>query len=71
MAAETLEERLNAVETELRQIKQQLVVQSTPAADAGWQKIFGSFAESKGFDDAVRLGREYRDAQNMLSEEAT
>ncbi len=70
MAAETLEERLSAVETELRQLKQQLAGKTTPAADAGWQKIFGSFADSEGFDEAVRLGREYRDAQNALSEEA-
>lgn len=69
MAAETLEERLSAVETELRQLKQQLAVNPAPAADTGWQKIFGSFAESEGFDEATRLGREYRDAQNALSEE--
>ncbi len=57
MAAETLEERLSAVETELRQLKQQLAMKTVSAADAGWQKIFGSFAESEGFDEAVRLGR--------------
>lgn len=62
MAAETLEERLSAVETELRQLKQQLAAKPTPAAEMGWQKIFGSFAESEGFEEATRLGREYRDA---------
>lgn len=66
MAAETLEERLNAVETELRQLKQQLAGKPASAADAGWQKIFGSFAESEGFEDAARLGREYRETQNAL-----
>lgn len=66
MAAETLEDRLSAVETELRQLKQQLAVKPAPATDTGWQKIFGSFAESEGFEDAARLGREYRDAQNAL-----
>lgn len=69
MAVETLEERLSAVETELRQLKQQLAVKSTPSADVGWQKVFGSFADSEGFDEAVRLGREYREAQNVMSEE--
>ncbi len=66
MAAETLEERLSAVETELRQLKQQLAGKPAPATDAGWQKIFGSFADSEGFEEATRLGQEYRDAQNVL-----
>ena len=69
MAAETLEERLSAVETELRQIKQQLAVKNAPAAEAGWEKIFGSFADSEGFDEATQLGREYREAQNRLPQE--
>ncbi len=68
MAAETLEERLSAVETELRQLKQQLASNPT-SADAGWEKIFGSFADSEGFDEAVQLGREYREAENRLPQE--
>ena len=35
-------------------------------AEAGYEKIFGSFADSEGFDEAVQLGQEYREAQNVL-----
>ncbi len=64
MAPETLEDRLALVESELAQIKHQLAAEKPQAGPAGWERIFGSFADSEGFDEAVRLGREYRDAQN-------
>lgn len=70
MALETLEERLSAVEIELHQIRQQLAAKNAPVAEAGWEKIFGSFADSEGFDEATQLGREYREAQNRLSLES-
>jgi hypothetical protein len=62
MASETLEVRLTLVEDELAQIKRQLAAEKTPIV-AGWESIFGSFADSAGFEEAVRLGRQYRDAQ--------
>lgn len=71
MAAGALEERLAAVESELAQIKRQLAEERPSATPANWEKIFGSFADSEGFDEAVRLGREYREAQNALNDEAT
>ena len=65
MAAKTLEDRLAAVENELAQVKRQLAVERPQTAAAGWEKIFGSFADSEGFEEATRLGREYREAQNL------
>lgn len=32
-------------------------------AIASWETIFGIFADSEGFEEAVRLGREWREAQ--------
>ena len=64
MAAETLEDRLATVENELAQIKRQLAAENPQTAPAGWEKMFGIFADSEGFEEAVRLGREYHEAQN-------
>lgn len=68
MSTEALEDRLATVENELAQIKRQLAAGKPQAAPAGWEQIFGSFADSEGFDEAVRLGREYREAQNAQSD---
>ena len=31
--------------------------------------VYGSFADSEGFEEAVRLGREYRESQRMEYDE--
>ena len=62
MPTVTLEDRLTAVEHELEQLKQRLDdVKNLPPAHY-WDRVFGSFADSEGFDEAVRLGREYRES---------
>src|SRR5438874_2448533 len=60
MASETLEKRVTAVEKELARLKARLAKADGPADAPRWEKIFGSFARSEGFEEAVRLGREYR-----------
>ena len=62
MATETLQERVAAVEKELAQLKRQLATDKPQSKTAPWERIFGSFAESQGFEEAVRLGREYRES---------
>ena len=64
MATQALEDRVAAIENELTHIKQQLTTSKPQDAPAGWEKIFGIFADSEGFEEATRLGREYREAQN-------
>ena len=64
MATTTLEKRLETVENELLQIKQQLAADRPETPSANWEKMFGIFADSEGFEEATRLGREYREAQN-------
>ena len=71
MATETLEVRLALVEDELAQIKRQLAADKPQSGPAGWEKMFGIFADSEGFEEATRLGREYREAQNAQGDEAT
>ena len=62
MAIKTLEDRLATLESELTQIKQQLAAEK-PQPAASWEKMFGIFADSEGFEEATRLGREYRESQ--------
>ena len=69
MATQTLEERLATVENEIAQVKRQLTAERPQTAPASWEKIFGIFAESEGFEEATRLGWEYRGAQNMADGE--
>ncbi len=69
MPGETLEGRLTAVEKELAELKQ-FVAKSQNGA-RWWERMFGSFADSEGFDEAVRLGREYRESLRPKGHEKT
>ncbi len=60
MAAPSLEERVTALEAELKQLKQQSGQDTLPDAPRGWQRIVGIFKDDPEFDEAVRLGREWR-----------
>jgi hypothetical protein len=57
-----IEERLSVLEKELAQIKEQLATDKRQPLSHPWDHVFGSLADSKGFDEAVRLGREYRES---------
>lgn len=57
MSTPTIEERVTQLETDMGQVKQTLqpaIRQKNPWA------TFGLMAESKHYDDIVRLGAEYR-----------
>jgi hypothetical protein len=56
----TVEERLAALEAEVAQIKKQLAAEKTPTAVPWWEQRFGAFADSPEYEEATRLGREYR-----------
>lgn len=64
MSQPTLEERVALLERELTQVKNQIAA-TTPAKD--WQSTFGAFADDPLFDEIVREGRSYREAQNKAS----
>jgi hypothetical protein len=63
MPAETLEDRLVVVENELARLKQALADNKPGNQSVWWDKIFGSFANSEGFEEAAQLGKDYREAQ--------
>ena len=62
MSAITLEERVATMERELAQIKQSLKPETLSQTIPWWEKIAGSFAHSEHYDEAMRLGREYRES---------
>lgn len=69
MAVITLEERVAAVENELAQLKQQLQTEAQSAPLPWWEKIAGTFADSEHYDEAMRLGREYRESLRPKDDE--
>ena len=69
MAAKTLEERMTAMEQELAQLKQQLQAGKAKETVPWWQQISGVFKYCPEFEEAVRLGREWRESQRMEYDE--
>jgi hypothetical protein len=67
MASGTLEERLMTLETRLDTL-QRLVDERLPQRPVtkkrGWQAIVGTFADDPIYDEAMRLGREWRESQH-------
>ena len=62
VSTDTLEDRLTAVERELAELKHVVATNRPQGASDWWEKMFGSFTDSEGFEEAVRLGREYRES---------
>lgn len=56
---QTLEKRVASLESELAQLKKSLEPQK---AKPWWEQIAGKFANDPVYDEAVRLGREYRES---------
>lgn len=62
-----LEERVAILEAELHELKQLL---SQKAEVPWWEQIAGTWAHDSEFDEAMRLGREYREAQRPVEDDA-
>jgi hypothetical protein len=55
-----LEKRLEAVESAVAEIKRQLT--ASPPAPNWLERMTGSFKDEPAFEEVVRLGREFREA---------
>jgi hypothetical protein len=66
---EQLEERVASLEVEVARLKSQLEVVSL-AKKPWWEKITGTFADNSAYDEAMRLGREYRESLRSNSVES-
>lgn len=62
MAARELELCVAVLETEMAQVKQKIEAAAEPAKP-WWQEIYGTFANDPLHEEAMRLGRESREAQ--------
>lgn len=60
MSTITIEERVALLEREILQLKNQL---HKPTVLPWWEQISGAFANIPAFDEAVDLGRQYRESQ--------
>ena len=60
-AIENLEQRLEALEAEVASLKKQ---NGTKQANdrPWWEKIYGTFANDPMYEEAMRLGRKYRES---------
>jgi hypothetical protein len=65
MSNSDFEARLALLETEVAHLKQQVSTQDTQTP--WWTEILGTFADDPMYEEAMRLGREYR--QSLRSDE--
>ena len=63
MAAQKLSDRVAAVEKEIEQLKQEFKAEKSQENFPWYDKIFGTFKDDPNYDEAMRLGREYRLSQ--------
>ncbi len=63
----TVEERLTTLERRLdsleRLLEERLPQQTIGKEKRGWQAIVGTFADDPAYDEAMRLGRQWRESQ--------
>jgi hypothetical protein len=70
MAAITLEDRVAELEKKVARLLEEKTEEQTPVP--WWEQITGVFKDCPAFDEAERLGREWREAQRMeYDEDAT
>ena len=62
MATLKLEARVAALEAEVTRLKNKLE-RAASSAQPWWEQITGTFADDPIYEDAMRLGRQYRQSQ--------
>jgi hypothetical protein len=66
---EQLEERVALLEAEVARLKSK--VEKNLSSRPWWGKIAGTFADDPTYEEAMRLGREYRDSLRSDSSEVS
>ena len=63
--SQTLEKRVNELEKSLKELKSRM--DDAPRQKNPW-RTFGAFRDDADFEEATRLGREYREQQTCENE---
>lgn len=66
---DTLEDRVAVLETEVARLKEQLAAEKPQNAPPWWNRIYGTFADSPEYGEAMRLGRAYRESLRPQDDE--
>ena len=66
MSTSEIEARLTLLETEVARLKQQLPLSEQQSP--WWEKILGTFADDPIYDEAMRLGQQYRQSLRPTEE---
>ncbi len=69
---EQLEERVAHLEAEVARLKNKVENDSPskPSSQPWWEKIAGTFSDNPAYDEAMRLGREYRNSLYLSATES-
>jgi hypothetical protein len=57
---EQLEQRVAHLEAEVAQLKNK--IENGETSKPWWERVAGTFADNSAYDEAMKLGREYRDS---------
>jgi hypothetical protein len=61
VASDSLKKRVAALEAEVAMLK--MKVDAANGGKPWWEQIWGAFADDPAFEQAMRLGRQYRESQ--------
>ncbi len=64
-----LEERVALLEAEVARLKNK--VESDSSSKPWWERITGTFADNPAYNEAMKLGREYRESLQPVSNESS
>lgn len=69
--SEQLEARVALLEEEVARLKSSLEDSSSPSVDSQpwWEKIAGTFADDPMYDEAMQLGKKYRESLRSEDDE--
>ena len=68
MSIETLERRVERLENKLQEVESRLTEQ-TPPKKRGWRWFVGINADDPDFEEVVRIGQEWRNADRPIDVE--
>ncbi len=64
-----IENRIAVLEAEVASLKSKVEKKDDKNEIPWWKQRIGMFADNPAYDEAMRLGREYRESQKMVYDE--